>query len=110
MKVLIPLIIVLLKEKNYFSILDINECLSRNGHGPCQDKCTNHWGGYRCSCEGIPGTQLADDKHTCEDVDECGTSGCSHSCITALGRAFCQCPAGLELGEDWKTCQGKRGE
>ncbi|KAL0280085.1 UNVERIFIED_CONTAM: hypothetical protein PYX00_001479 [Menopon gallinae] len=87
--------------------VDINECLSRNGHGPCQDTCTNHWGGYQCSCEGIPGTQLSEDNHTCEDIDECksGAAGCSHSCINALGRAFCQCPPGLELGEDWKTCQ-----
>ncbi|KAJ8894924.1 hypothetical protein PR048_000231 [Dryococelus australis] len=87
---------------------DINECLLRNGHGPCQDTCTNLHGGYNCSCEGISGTRLSADNHTCEDVDECaaGTSGCSHTCISTMGRTFCLCPPGYELGPDWKTCQG----
>ena len=26
--------------------LDINECLLNNGHGPCQDTCSNKQGGY----------------------------------------------------------------
>ena len=26
--------------------LDVNECLLNNGHGPCQDSCTNTHGGY----------------------------------------------------------------
>ena len=26
--------------------LDINECLLNNGHGPCQDTCSNTHGGY----------------------------------------------------------------
>ncbi|XP_063229166.1 uncharacterized protein LOC134534612 [Bacillus rossius redtenbacheri] len=88
--------------------LDINECLLRNGHGPCQDTCSNLHGGYSCSCDGIPGTRLSSDNHTCEDVDECaaGTAGCSHTCISTMGRTFCLCPAGYELGSDWKTCQG----
>ncbi|XP_063228624.1 uncharacterized protein LOC134534261 isoform X2 [Bacillus rossius redtenbacheri] len=86
---------------------DINECLLRNGHGPCQDTCSNLHGGYSCSCDGIPGTRLSSDNHTCEDVDECaaGTAGCSHTCLNTLGRVFCLCPAGYELGSDWKTCQ-----
>ncbi|XP_066995194.2 uncharacterized protein [Anabrus simplex] len=86
---------------------DINECLLRNGHGPCQDSCLNLWASYECSCEGIPGTKLSTDNHTCEDVDECadGTAGCSHTCLNTLGSAFCLCPTGFMLGDDWKTCQ-----
>ena len=31
--------------------VDNNECVSNNGHGPCQDICINNEGGYQCSCE-----------------------------------------------------------
>ncbi|XP_050542963.1 signal peptide, CUB and EGF-like domain-containing protein 2 isoform X2 [Daktulosphaira vitifoliae] len=87
--------------------LDVDECVLRNGHGPCQGTCINTWGGYKCSCDDIPGTKLAEDKHSCDDVDECreGTSGCSHDCINTVGSAFCVCPDGLELDLDWKTCK-----
>ncbi|VEN39942.1 unnamed protein product, partial [Callosobruchus maculatus] len=87
---------------------DINECHLRNGHGPCQDTCENTPGSYRCGCANLNGTRLAKDQHTCADVNECteGTAGCSHSCINAKGNAFCTCPLGMELGEDWKTCKG----
>ncbi|PSN38013.1 hypothetical protein C0J52_19289 [Blattella germanica] len=84
----------------------INECLLRNGHGPCQDSCHNLPGSYKCSCEGIEGTRLSVDNHTCEDLDECArnNAGCSHTCLNTLGRAFCLCPPGFMLGTDWKTC------
>uniref|UniRef100_A0A182FCC0 Uncharacterized protein n=1 Tax=Anopheles albimanus TaxID=7167 RepID=A0A182FCC0_ANOAL len=86
--------------------MDVNECLLRNGHGPCQDTCINTWSSYRCTCDGLPGTRLAADGHTCEDIDECtvNNGGCSHTCLNTLGRAFCVCPEGYMLDEDWKTC------
>ncbi|KAL9701971.1 hypothetical protein quinque_005412 [Culex quinquefasciatus] len=86
--------------------MDVNECLLRNGHGPCQDTCINTWSGYRCSCMGLPGTRLGDDGHSCEDIDECtvNNGGCSHTCLNTLGRAFCVCPEGFMLDDDWKTC------
>lgn len=89
-----------------FLFPDVDECLLRNGHGPCQGSCANTWGGYKCSCAGVPGTRLAEDGHTCDDVDECrdGTAGCSHQCINTTGSAFCVCPDGLRLDDDWKTC------
>lgn len=88
--------------------LDINECLLRNGHGPCQDTCINSFGGYNCTCNGLPGTRLSDDQHGCEDAGECSfdNGGCSHKCLTTLGRKFCLCPDGFILSDDWKTCQG----
>ncbi|XP_021695533.1 uncharacterized protein LOC5579875 isoform X2 [Aedes aegypti] len=86
--------------------MDVNECLLRNGHGPCQDTCINTWSGYRCSCSGLPGTRLSEDGHSCEDIDECtvNNGGCSHTCLNTLGRAFCVCPEGYMLDDDWKTC------
>ncbi|XP_058832942.1 uncharacterized protein LOC131690887 [Topomyia yanbarensis] len=86
--------------------MDVNECLLRNGHGPCQDVCINTWSGYRCSCAGLPGTRLSQDGHSCEDIDECtvNNGGCSHTCLNTLGRAFCVCPEGFMLDDDWKTC------
>lgn len=87
------------------SCTDINECLLRNGHGPCQDKCVNSIGGYNCSCA-LTGTKLSQDNHSCEDVDECSNNngGCSHVCLNTLSRAFCSCPDGWRLDKDWKTC------
>lgn len=89
---------------------DTNECLSRNGHGPCQGHCTNMEGSYVCSCEGMPGTQIADDGISCRDIDECSEEeyllGCSHKCINTLGTAFCICPSGYQLETDWRTCRG----
>ncbi|XP_062710515.1 uncharacterized protein LOC109404745 isoform X2 [Aedes albopictus] len=85
--------------------IDINECLLRNGHGPCQDTCINRWASYSCTCEGLPGTRLSADGHSCEDAGECPKAGCSHQCLSTMGRTYCLCPKGFSLGDDWKTCQ-----
>ncbi|XP_046588122.1 uncharacterized protein LOC107227549 isoform X1 [Neodiprion lecontei] len=93
--------------ENRYTCMDINECLLNNGHGPCQDTCRNFEGGYGCSCEGLPGTVLGPNNHTCQDAGPCGTSnaGCSHTCLSTMGRVFCLCPDGFMLEDDWKTCQ-----
>ena len=35
----------------------------------CGHMCQNTYGSYWCRCQ--PGYQLAADKRTCEDIDEC---------------------------------------
>lgn len=74
----------------WFIIADINECLLRNGHGPCQDVCTNTMGSYKCSCNSLEGTWISKDEHSCEDIDECTVEngGCSHTCLDTMGIFF----------------------
>ncbi|XP_015185411.1 PREDICTED: uncharacterized protein LOC107071163 isoform X2 [Polistes dominula] len=90
-----------------FTCIDINECLLNNGHGPCQDTCRNLIGGYECSCEGLQDTVLSADNHTCQNAGPCSVNnaGCSHTCLSTMGRVFCLCPDGFMLEDDWKTCQ-----
>ncbi|XP_076249088.1 uncharacterized protein LOC143188625 isoform X2 [Calliopsis andreniformis] len=87
--------------------IDINECLLNNGHGPCQDTCRNTLGGYECSCEGLQDSVLSPDNHTCQNAGPCSVNnaGCSHTCLSTMGRVFCLCPDGFILEDDWKTCQ-----
>ena len=56
-------------------------------------------GFYYCECGGIPGTRLSADQHTCEVVNLCleNNGGCSHSCLSVNGQAFCSCPSGREF-------------
>ncbi|CRK94785.1 CLUMA_CG008279, isoform A [Clunio marinus] len=85
---------------------DVNECFLRGGHGPCQDECVNTEGGYECSCGSLKGTKLAEDGHSCEEVDLCSINngGCSHTCLDTIGQVFCSCPEGWKLDTDWKNC------
>ncbi|XP_017760225.1 PREDICTED: uncharacterized protein LOC108550842 isoform X1 [Eufriesea mexicana] len=94
-------------EEDRFTCKDINECLLNNGHGPCQDTCRNTIGGYECSCDGLQDTVLSADNHTCQDAGPCSVNnaGCSHTCLSTMGRVFCLCPDGFILEDDWKTCQ-----
>ena len=64
-------------------------------------------GYYYCGCDGIPGTELGEDKHSCSPIDMCqdNNGDCSHDCYSSQGEAYCTCPQGLELEEDWKTCR-----
>ena len=73
-----------------------NKCSLNNGHGPCQDVCSNTEGGYKCSCRS--GTTLANDGHTCQSSDGCdlNNGGCSHQCIDSYSQVFCLCPQGIK--------------
>lgn len=93
--------------------LDINECRLNNGHGPCSHKCINVPGSYKCSCEGLVGTSLEANGKRCRVDNEPNCkklAGCSHTCLVARAgtSVYCTCPEGFYLGEDWKTCRGKR--
>ena len=46
------------------SNVDINECNTVNGKGPCSDTCTNKPGGYECGCFGD--RVLTEDQLTCK--------------------------------------------
>lgn len=88
---------------------DINECLLRNGHGLCQDRCTNTFGSYSCSCDRLPGTRLSRDGHRCVDAGDClqNNGGCAHRCVAGgHGRVFCQCDEGYAMGADLRSCKG----
>lgn len=43
------------------------------------------------------------------DVNECEETngGCEALCCNTIGSFYCKCPAGHELKEDGKTCQGE---
>ena len=43
------------------------------------------------------------------DVDECAVNNgsCSNSCVNTMGGHECQCPEGLELSWDKRTCIGE---
>ena len=92
--------------------VDENECVSNNGHGPCQDTCLNTEGSFQCACDvrffyhfennyffkiwkynfyffkGLPGTILSADGNSCEEIDLCkeNNGGCSHDCHTSYGQ------------------------
>uniref|UniRef100_A0A8D0E484 CD248 molecule n=1 Tax=Salvator merianae TaxID=96440 RepID=A0A8D0E484_SALMN len=57
-------------------------------------------GGYRCRCpagyEPSP-----EDRHQCEDVDECADEApCEHQCENTEGSFFCRCHLGFSPAED----------
>ncbi len=45
------------------------------------------------------------------DVDECQemtNGGCEGECCNTIGSYYCKCRPGFKLGEDGKTCKGKK--
>ena len=105
---------------------DIDECESNEGKGPCEIACTNLPGSYECTnCypRAVVSTSTDNNNNnnnqscqqdattttkTTSTSSECGAdnAGCSHTCLITMGRAFCLCPVGFMLEDDWKTCQG----
>ena len=52
--------------------IDIDECISNNGRGPCSDICNNYAGGYLCTCS-VPGYKIDEsDRNNC--VGKCSLS------------------------------------
>ncbi|XP_022787102.1 uncharacterized protein LOC111327235 [Stylophora pistillata] len=70
----------------------------------CDQSCHNTFGSYTCSC--VRGYQLAADRKSCLDVDECSINngGCSHHCYNIPGSFYCGCPEGTSMGANNLTC------
>ena len=68
---------------------DINEC---NGKNYCEYACVNTEGSFYCVCKA--GYQLARNKHSCEDENECLTEngGCPIVCLNTIGSFECLNP------------------
>ncbi|XP_056001709.1 uncharacterized protein LOC125655815 [Ostrea edulis] len=85
---------------------DIDEC-ALNTHN-CDSRvarrtCTNTIGSFTCGCRS--GFQLAGDKRTCNDVDECtGNHGCQQVCRNNDGGYECACRTGYRLTADQRNC------
>ena len=42
--------------------------------------------------------------NNCNDIDECISSPCSHTCKNTVGSFYCECPAGYYLTSNARTC------
>ncbi|XP_019940404.2 thrombomodulin-like [Paralichthys olivaceus] len=108
--------------------------------GPCEHKCTDVKGGYKCSCSSgyIPDSKdprrckmhcdksrcpkICDgavcscpdgyiiDKDFCEDIDECGNGRCDHGCKNTLGDFECTCSEGFVLEGKYQCIEAKDRE
>eukprot|EP00795_Rhopilema_esculentum_P005941 gene5941-11289_t len=82
---------------------DIDECKIQNIM--CKDgMCENTAGSYMCTCR--EGYELAADKRTCVDTDECSKSGtCENgACTNLVGSFKCSCNDGFVPSSDGKSC------
>ncbi|XP_038076023.1 fibrillin-2-like isoform X5 [Patiria miniata] len=83
--------------------IDINEC---SESGRCVNgECQNVQGSYYCDCN--PGFELADDRISCVDINECGLDPnvCLHgTCQNRVGSYECLCFPGYKLSVDSKYC------
>ncbi|XP_077983913.1 uncharacterized protein LOC144438649 [Glandiceps talaboti] len=74
---------------------DMNECTVNNGE--CSHECRNSWGSYSCRCP--RGYELSEDRHTCQDVNECSNPyyyrQCPYGCENTPGSFHCLCPSGF---------------
>jgi hypothetical protein len=70
--------------------LDVDECTLNNGG--CEHYCDNTQGSFRCRCKA--GFQLAEDKWSCEDTNECDQQPCGNeACTNTYGSYFCGVPS-----------------
>merc|ERR1719454_1354626 len=84
---------------------DVNDCRRQsNGKKPCDHRCVNLNGYYRCMCE--PGYELDDDERTCKRTQSlCDLKNCEMDCFERYGVAHCACPKpGLKLAPDGRSC------
>ncbi|CAH1226389.1 MUC4 [Branchiostoma lanceolatum] len=77
-------------------IPDVDEC-NQPDKGGCDQNCHNLHGSYYCTCD--DGYTLTEDKHSCDDIDECPAPGC-HFCTNIPGSYRCTCPERHRLVND----------
>ncbi|XP_054885601.1 EGF-containing fibulin-like extracellular matrix protein 1 isoform X2 [Poeciliopsis prolifica] len=80
---------------------DVNECEMESS---CQHHCYNLIGSFLCQCD--HGFEVALDKVSCEDIDECSLSTymCQYQCVNTPGSYSCECPPGYQLQGN-RLCQ-----
>ncbi|XP_077986149.1 uncharacterized protein LOC144440635 [Glandiceps talaboti] len=93
-------------------VLPLREpCYENNGG--CQHQChPMENGDHYCTCP--PGYQLSDDRHACEDINECERPSSSHAfyshqcnqlCVNSEGSYYCDCNEGFELSANGRVCK-----
>uniref|UniRef100_A0A7M4FXS6 LDL receptor related protein 1 n=1 Tax=Crocodylus porosus TaxID=8502 RepID=A0A7M4FXS6_CROPO len=72
----------------------------------CQHHCVPALSGPVCYCNGS--FQLAEDRKSCKDFDECTVYGtCSQTCTNTEGAYTCSCVEGYLLQPDNRSCKAK---
>ncbi|XP_067083733.1 hemicentin-1 [Osmerus mordax] len=86
--------------------VDVDECSLRK---PCQHECKNTVGSFLCLCP--HGYQLAPNRRSCKDIDECAVQGvqcgAGQMCFNTFGGYQCldtPCPASYQRGGSPGTC------
>ncbi|XP_071476683.1 uncharacterized protein [Diadema antillarum] len=79
---------------------DLNECGLEPR--PCNQRCINTHGSYRCHCE--QGYLLEEDGKTCIRDGRCRPGMCAYGCRKIGYRVECICPAGLDVAADGYHC------
>ncbi|XP_013394148.1 sushi, von Willebrand factor type A, EGF and pentraxin domain-containing protein 1 [Lingula anatina] len=80
--------------------VDVNECDSNNGEGPCEQACENIEGGYMCRCT-IAGYKLSEDGKTCKPAKQC--TNLTETDAPAFGGLVCH----WYVEENSQQCQVK---
>ncbi|XP_015230429.1 PREDICTED: thrombomodulin-like [Cyprinodon variegatus] len=104
--------------------------------GPCEQKCNDTEGGFKCSCFTgyIPDSSdprrcrvhcpeqrcpsvcpegchcpdgFVKNEEMCEDINECENNGCHHGCVNTFGSFWCYCRPGFHLKENGNCYKAK---
>uniref|UniRef100_A0A8B9NAZ8 LDL receptor related protein 1 n=1 Tax=Accipiter nisus TaxID=211598 RepID=A0A8B9NAZ8_9AVES len=97
----------------------LHDCFDGSDEGPhcreqlanctalaCQHHCVPTLSGPACYCNNS--FQLAEDRRSCKDFDECTVYGtCSQTCTNTEGSYTCSCVEGYLLQPDNRSCKAK---
>lgn len=78
-----------------YQLTETEACGSINGG--CEQICHNG----QCSCQ----AGYVASGNNCNDLNECSSTPCSHTCINTIGSFYCECPMGFFLTGDSLTCE-----